>query len=126
VRDPTSVETLAAALEADADAQQAGDADSIGDRYDEVLGEVLPFWDAEASALAMGFRFWDCWVDARNHDWSYYPGTLEGDWPELGRRVASALRRGVTPEGVPAELLSPGPTLRQRFWRWLRREPPAR
>ena len=125
MNEPETVEVLAAALEADADAHDAGDHDSVGDRYDEVLGEVLPFWDADAQALAMGFHFWDCWVDARNHDWEYYPGTLEGDWPDWARRVASALRRGVVPDGVPAALLVPGPTLRRRFRRWLRRETQA-
>lgn len=118
------MEVLASALEADADSHDAGRHDCVGERYDDVLGEVLPFWSSHAGALSMGFHFWDCWVDARNHDWNYYPDAREGDWPRLGRAVAAALRSGEDPDGVPDALLVPGPTLRQRVMARLRRARP--
>jgi hypothetical protein len=109
------VDVLAAALELDADAQDAEQYESIGERFDDVLSEVLPFWDSHERALSTGFYFWDCWVDARNHDWQYYPGTERGDWPRLARAVAAALRIGEDPVGVPDRLLTRGPTWRQRL-----------
>jgi hypothetical protein len=116
---------LASALEADADAHDAGRYDAVGERYDDILGEVLPFWDSHPRALSMGFHFWDCWVDARNHDWQYHPDADEADWPRLARAVAAALRSGQDPDGVPLALLAPGPTMRQRFLAWLRRGRPV-
>lgn len=119
------MEVLASALEADADAHDAGRHDCIGERYDDVYGEVLPFWESHPRSLSMGFHFWDCWVDARNHDWNYYPDAREGDRPGLARAVTAALRSGEDPEGVPDALLVPGPTLRQRLMAWLRRTRPV-
>lgn len=117
-----SVEVLAAALEADADAHEAGRHDAVGERYDDVLAEVTPFWDPHARPIygfpllvSMGFHFWDCWVDARNHDWNYYPDAQQGDWPRLARAMVAALRSGEEPDGVPASLLTTPPTLWQRL-----------
>lgn len=110
-----SVDVLASALELDADAHDAEQYDAIGERFDDVLNEVIPFWDDYERALSAGFYFWDCWVDARNHDWQYYPGTARGDWPRYARAVAAALRRGEVPESVPDMLLTRGPTWRQRL-----------
>lgn len=120
-----SVEVLAAALEADADAHEAGRHDAVGERYDDVLAEVTPFWDPRARRLSVGFHFWDCWVDARNHDWNYYPDAQEGDRPRLARAVAAALRSGEEPDGVPAPLLTTPPTLWQRLRARYRRHRPA-
>lgn len=125
VDEELTVEVLASALEADADSHDAGRHDDVGERYDDVLGEVLPFWDSHARTLSMGFHFWDCWVDARNHDWNYYPDAREGDWPRLARAVAAALRSGQDPDGVPDALLVAGPTLRQRLMARLRRTRPV-
>lgn len=105
----TAVEFLASALEADAAAQEAGHTEEIGERYDEVLLEVRPVWDENADALSMGFHFWDCWADARNHDWNYYPGITENDWPGLAREVADAVRQGRQPEDLPTALRRSGP-----------------
>ncbi len=108
-------EVLASALEADADAHEAGRLDAVGERYDNVLAELTPLWDSHARLLSMGFHFWDCWVDARNHDWNYYPDAQEDDWPRLARAVAAALRTGGEPDGVPPRLLMSPPTLWQRL-----------
>lgn len=77
-----SVEVLASALEADADAHEAGRLDAVGERYDNIRAKVSPFWDSHARLLSMGFHFWDCWVDARNHDWNYYPDAQETTGPD--------------------------------------------
>ena len=110
-----SVEVLASALEADADAQEMGRLDAVGERYDEVLAELTPLGDSHVRLLSMGFHFWDCWEDARNHGWNYYPDAQEDDWPRLARAVAAALRTGDEPDGVPAALLASPPTLWQRL-----------
>lgn len=120
--DQFTIEVLASALEADADAHEAGHHDVVGERYDDVLGEVQPFGDAHAAALSMGFHFWDCWVDARNHDWRYYPDATEADWPTMARAVALALRRGEVPDGVPAALVTAPPPFRQRLRERFRRK----
>ncbi len=77
-----SVEVLASALEAHADAHETGRVDAVGERYDGVLAELTSVGDSHARPVSMGFHFWDCWVDARNHDWNYYPDARENDWPD--------------------------------------------
>ena len=44
-------------------------------------------WDKVFVALS----FWDGWIDARNHDWNYYPGINESDWPVLGRHIVISI-----------------------------------
>lgn len=109
-----SLDALALALELDANGAVAG----IGDRYDELEEQLLPSDDA---LLAMGFYFWDCWIDARNHDWYNYRDARRDDWPVFARALATALRGGVAPTDVPESLLVPPPTIRERVRGWLGR-----
>ncbi len=120
-----AVEVLASALEADAAAQEAGNAEEIGERYDEVLLELRPAWEGNADALSIGFHFWDCWTDAWNHDWNYYPDVEENDWPLLAKRVADSVRSGRQPEDLPAALLLSAPGWWSRLRDRIRQARPA-
>lgn len=88
-------DSLAGALLADADAHARNRFDDIGERYDDVLTELLPFKDRWTPRVSLAFRFWDGWVDARNHDWQYYRGIARDDWPRLARVIARSLQEGV-------------------------------
>ena len=89
-------------LEAAAQAQESGDLDGIETGYRE-LDSLLPRTDDPVyHKLEIALEFWDGWIDARNHDWLYYEGISEDDWPELARRIAADLRedRDVNDERV--------------------------
>lgn len=85
-------EDFALALEAAADAQEAGDLAAIEVGYDELDGLLPRNGDPRFAKLHVALRFWDGWIDSRNHDWLYYEGLQAGDWPGLARGVARRLR----------------------------------
>lgn len=87
-----AAEILAMALEADAVAQECGRIDGIGMRYDEIELQVLPINDIPDQVYGMVFSFWDCWLDAKNHDWQYHEPISESDWPRLARVIARSVR----------------------------------
>ncbi|MEY2426073.1 MAG: nitrite reductase small subunit [Actinomycetota bacterium] len=118
----TPEEILARALVADAEAHESARYDDIGERYDDVYGELLPIQDLGARKFAIAFHFWDAWIDARNHGWNYYPDIAPPDWPLFAREIAAALRDGVDPSNsTVVKLFSPEnfPPLRKRLWTWL-------
>ena len=83
---------MIARLRADAVRQEAGDIWAIGedfDDYDAALprGETGAHWDR----LHLAFYFWDCWIDARNHEWLYHEPIREQDWPRLARHICEAI-----------------------------------
>jgi hypothetical protein len=128
---PTATEAeliLAAALRDDADAQAAGRAETIGERFDDVYGEILPLAPTFSVGVNIGFTFWDWWIDARNHQWLYYDGISESDWPRLARHVAHAIESG-EPVSDPVLIrhfeAHAKPGLLTRFLKWLgvRRDP---
>jgi hypothetical protein len=41
----------------------------------------------------VALEFWDGWIDARNHDWLYYPGIAVSDWPRLAHGIVEDLRQ---------------------------------
>jgi len=89
-------------LEAAAQAQESGHLGGVETGYRE-LDSVLPRTDDPVyHKLEIALEFWDGWIDARNHDWLYYEGISENEWPELARRIAADLRedRDVTDERV--------------------------
>jgi hypothetical protein len=115
---------LATALIADAIHHEAGRYRSLGDRYDEVEGELLPIQDLKERRFAIAFNFWDGWIDASNHNWYNYPGIAERDWPRLARHVAETLEYGDEPTDplvlqhfAPENLVYTPP----RWWQWLSR-----
>ena len=102
----SAAEIVAEALLADAEAHLAERYDEIGERFDDVLAEVLPLQDVDEHQVRVAFSFWDGWVDARNHDWLYYEGIQQQDWPRHARAVAACLRAGRSPDD---------PTLQKHF-----------
>ncbi len=88
---------LAAALEREAERQEAGRFDQIGAEYDRVEMETLPFRDQASPRFDLALRFWDGWVDASNHGWLYYNGIDRDDWPRFARKVVASLRQGIEP-----------------------------
>ncbi len=91
-------ERLASYLETAAEAQEAANLPAIETDYD-ALDEVLPRGEGpEYDKLHIALNFWDGWIDARNHDWQYYEGIGEHDWPQLARLIASDLRADREPQ----------------------------
>lgn len=92
-----AADILAKALEDDAAAHEAGQYSSIGERYDDVYGEILPIDDIPGPLSALAFRFWDDWCDASQHDWMYHEPIRKEDWPLIARTIAKCLRSGELP-----------------------------
>lgn len=87
-------EQMASALEAAADAQDAGNFAGIaaGHDYDE-LDRCLPRNDDPRFVkLHIALEFLDSWTDSYNHGWLFYEPLSAGDWPVLARGVAQRLR----------------------------------
>ncbi len=103
-----AAEILAKALVADAELHEANRYHEIGERYDDVYGELLPLDGASEAPVRVALEFWDGWIDARNHDWLYYEGIGEHDWPRYARVVSDCLRSNRVPDD---------PTLRKHFCR---------
>jgi len=81
------------ALEAASRAQESGDLAAIEADYAQ-LDALLPRdTDPAFDKLQTALEFWDGWIDARNHDWLYYEGIREEDWPRLARGIVDDLRR---------------------------------
>ncbi len=90
-------ERFASDLDRAAQAQEAGNLPDIETGYDE-LDRMLPRDEgAEYDKLHIALNFWDGWIDARNHDWQYYEGIAEEDWPRLARILAADLRANREP-----------------------------
>jgi hypothetical protein len=91
VSDNTALRELAARrLLAAAEAHECGDLRAIDEGFEEFEARVSADVAAE-SDLATVFRFWDGWIDARNHGWQYDEPFGEGHWPILAREVATEL-----------------------------------
>jgi hypothetical protein len=82
---------LAAALRRDASFHESGQFDAIGEGYDDAEGELLPLEERRERDVGIAISFWDGWIDSRNHDWQYYEGITQKDWPILAHMIASAL-----------------------------------
>ncbi len=94
---------IAAQLLREATALEAG--------REEAVGSGLEAFEAYAArahghawndpALGAAYTFWDCWLDARNHDWRFYPRLRSPEqWARLAREVAAALEAGLDPSDL--------------------------
>lgn len=112
------VETLARAIRV----HEQGTAQEIGLDYDDVLKALLPIPPEAEFAAELALRFYDSWGDAARHDWKYYPGIADEDWPRLARRLIAFLESG---ERVDDPLLvrkfGPRPSLFRRVVGWFQR-----
>ena len=78
-------------LSHDAAAHEAGHYQQIGAGFDELDVGLPRERKAEFDKLFIALNFWDGWIDARNHDWQYYKGIRESDWPILANQIVKAL-----------------------------------
>lgn len=64
-----------------------GEFKKIGEGFD-VFDQNLPRASGpEFNKLFLALNFWDCWQDARNHEWRYYKGISQADWPQFARMI---------------------------------------
>jgi hypothetical protein len=85
-------ERVAGALERAAEAHDAGCYRDLSNIYDEVdVPETRGEGDRFAK-VGIALNFFDGWVDASNHDWLYYEGISQDDWPRFARIIVTALR----------------------------------
>ena len=106
-------------LERDIEAHQSGRVWEVGASdndtppYDEIADEE------QASRLGAAWNFRDRWMDARNHDWGYYPGVAEADWPIIARQIVRGLREGWSSEQMMDNAVFNPPLAppRQSWWR---------
>jgi len=107
---------LAEALLAAAEAHESGRVADVENEYEEFESRV---WTADIPLRAkIALRLWDGWIDGRNHDWRYYEGIAESDWPRLARLVADDLRsqRDVTDATILGRFDLPQRKAKRRWW----------
>jgi len=86
-------ERFVVCLDAAVRAQESGDLPAIEAGFDQLDSELPRDAGPEFDKLHVALQFWDCWIDARNHQWSYYPGLAAGDWPRLARTIVQDLQQ---------------------------------
>jgi hypothetical protein len=75
----------------DAEAHEASRHEQVGAAFDEFDYQLPRGQGPEFDKLFIALHFWDGWIDARNHNWLYYDGINESDWPVLARRIIWSL-----------------------------------
>ena len=95
-------ERFVVCLEAAVRAHEAGDLRAIETGFDELVTELPRDAGPEFDKLLVAIEFWDCWIDAGNHDWLYYPGMAADDWPQFARAIVQDLQQNhdITDERV--------------------------
>jgi hypothetical protein len=78
-------------LSHNADAQEAGRYEEVGAGFDELDGALPREVEPEFNKLFIALDFWDGWIDSRNHNWLYYKGIEQSDWPVLAKRIVKSL-----------------------------------
>ncbi|MHC4745150.1 MAG: hypothetical protein ACYS8Z_24810 [Planctomycetota bacterium] len=73
----------------DADHHISGCFSRIGENFDEFDHNLPRGAGPEFGKLHIALIFWDSWLDARNHDWQYYPKIKPDDWPLLAKLIAA-------------------------------------
>ena len=78
-------------LSQDIDAHEAGRYEEVGAGFDTLDGELPREQGPEFDRLFIALNFWDGWIDSRNHNWLYYKGIGQSDWPVLAKRIVRFL-----------------------------------
>lgn len=108
-------------LELGAESHERGDFEALDAVFQRLEGSLPPEASTAYQPLHIALHFLDGWIDARNHDWEYYPGILRPDWPRLARTIAADLKAGreITDDRVLAHFdVRPGRGP-ESFWkRW--------
>ncbi len=80
-------------LTRDSIAHESGRFKDVGAGFDTLNAELPRNQGPEFDKLFIALNFWDGWVDARNHDWKYYEGIRQSDWPQLAKGIVAALSK---------------------------------
>lgn len=65
----------------------AGDYGHVGDNFNDFDANLPRNGDPKFKKLYIALNFWDGWLDARNHDWHFYKGISQNDWPKLAKMI---------------------------------------
>ncbi len=84
---------LVESLTRDAIAHESGRYQDVGHNFDEFDASLPRGSGPDFNKLLLALNFWDGWIDARNHNWQYYEGINESDWPLLASRVIESLAK---------------------------------
>ena len=118
-----AAEILANAIEEDIETQKQSRYLEIGEKCDDVHGELLRIEDdIENSIYSLAFRFWDDWGDASNHDWLYHEPVAKEQWPVYAKEIATNLRLRRLPENpdiIEGFMPKPKVSFLQRMKKWL-------
>ena len=88
---PEAKQLMIDSLTHDALVHESGQFGDIGEGFDSLDYKLPRNQGPEFDQLLIALNFWDGWIDARNHDWKYYQGIGQTDWPRLARSIASDL-----------------------------------
>jgi hypothetical protein len=75
----------------DIQAHAAGDYWQIGKGFEEFDIRLPRDNDPRFKNFHITLNFWDGWQDARNHNWRYYEGISQSDWPELAKAILQCI-----------------------------------
>jgi hypothetical protein len=78
-------------LRHDVDAHEAGRYEEVGAGFDAIDAGLPRDHGPQFDKLFIALNFWDGWIDSRNHDWLYYEGISQRDWPVLARSIIESL-----------------------------------
>lgn len=80
-------------LRRDIEKHNRGDFRKIGENF-EVFDQNLPRnIGPEFKKIFLALNFWDSWQDARNHEWRYYKGIAQSDWPRLAQIIINDIEK---------------------------------
>jgi hypothetical protein len=74
-----------------ASAHEAGRLQGVATSYDALDANLPREAGPEFDRLLIALNYWEGWIDARNHNWQYYEGMREADWPQLARSIVADL-----------------------------------
>jgi hypothetical protein len=82
---------MISALMKSAEEHHAGRLEQIEDGYEDLDIALPRNGGPEFDKLLNALYFWDCWIDARNHNWRQYDGVEADDWPRLAMLIVADL-----------------------------------
>lgn len=76
--------------------------------------------ETEAERLSLALQLWEGWEDSRNHDWGYYPGVEQKDWPIIARQIYQGIVEKWEPNRMSDNFLFNPPKLPPNVSLWQR------
>jgi hypothetical protein len=74
-------------LRRDIESHSLGEFKKVGEGFEHVDQNLPRNSGPEFNKLFLALNFWDSWQDARNHEWHYYKGISQADWPQLAKII---------------------------------------